>query len=221
MEAPSAPITSRALGWIVRVERVWLPSWASHTITSSAPPARKPSTAALISPVSNWRNSGSLGSVCSCRQIPPTPSASVIRNTVFFCADRVPAAHNRIISHLMPLSLPFLVFRVQDGNSAGAHFTQKLGHGLGPLAVARSHDRPLQILSKLARADAPLCQVAGRSLADSYDRPVARQRQRVRPARPRPPHDEVIIATHQDSDHLSPWPAGCDGLRVLLGQPCG
>jgi hypothetical protein len=32
---------------MVRAESVWLPSCPSHTITSSAPPARKPSTAAL------------------------------------------------------------------------------------------------------------------------------------------------------------------------------
>ena len=37
----------------VNAESVWLPSWPSQTTTSSAPPVRKPSTAALISPVSN------------------------------------------------------------------------------------------------------------------------------------------------------------------------
>src|ERR1017187_9998263 len=86
MEGPIAPISSLALGWMVSVESVWLPSWPSQTRTSSAPPARNPSTAALISPVNNWRISGSLGSVWSWRQMPPTPSASVMRKTVFVWA---------------------------------------------------------------------------------------------------------------------------------------
>src|SRR6185295_2085005 len=72
---------------MVSVDNVWLPSCPSQTTTSSTPPAMKPSTAALISPVSSWRISWSLGSVWSCRQTPPTPSASVISKTVLFCAQ--------------------------------------------------------------------------------------------------------------------------------------
>src|SRR6185437_12569585 len=92
MFAGSAPIMRCALESIVKAESVALPSCPSQTNTSVAPPSKKPATALLISPVSNCRSSASFGSVCSWRQMPATPSASVIMNTVFGCAKADMAA---------------------------------------------------------------------------------------------------------------------------------
>src|SRR3979411_2896375 len=80
---------------MVRAESVWLPSCPSQTTTSVAPPARNPSTAALISPVSSWRISLSLGSVWSWRQTPATPPASVIIKTDFFACPQQGARLSR------------------------------------------------------------------------------------------------------------------------------
>src|SRR4051794_25243716 len=101
---------------MVRVESVWLPSCPSQTTTSWAPPARNPSTAALISPVSNWRISGSLGSVWSCRQTPPTPSASVMRKTVLFCPQAAGKIRTKSQSRKrIPTLLPHVVVTTWNG----------------------------------------------------------------------------------------------------------
>ena len=106
---PGLPMTSLARGWMVSVESVCEPSCPSQTMTSSAPPSRKPSTAALISPVSNCRISELVGSVWSWRQTPPTPSASVIMKMVFLaCAASGRPERRRIRSSLDGIDTPSL-----------------------------------------------------------------------------------------------------------------
>src|SRR5258708_23337239 len=95
------PMTSLACGWIVSAESVRLPTCPSQTITSLAPPSRKPCTAALISPVSNCRISASFGSVWSCRHTPATPSASVIMKTRLLCGNKgTTVSKSRIVKRI-------------------------------------------------------------------------------------------------------------------------